>query len=63
MDEEIGNAELSRWLVRVEQKIDRLTGDHEERLRRLERAVWIMTGVGAAGVTSGVGALIQGILS
>lgn len=37
--------ELYRWLRRVERKLDTVTGDHETRIRKLERLVWIATGV------------------
>jgi hypothetical protein len=55
-------AELARGQLRIETKLDRVTMDHEIRLRRLERAVWVATGLGAAALTSGVGALLQGLL-
>lgn len=51
-------AELARGQMRIEHKLDRVTEDHERRLRQLERAVWIATGTGAAGFTSGLAALL-----
>ena len=62
MTEGITNAEIVRWLERIEAKLDKVTEDHEDRLRRLEKAVWISAGVGGAGVASGVGALLQAVL-
>lgn len=59
---DITNAELGRLLSRLEAKLDRLADDHESRLRRLEQAVWAATGVGGAGIASGVAALVQGVL-
>jgi hypothetical protein len=58
----VTNDELVRTMDRIERKLDMITTDHESRLRRIERAVWVMTGVGGVGITSGVGALLQGVL-
>lgn len=60
--EDVTLGELARGQSRMEAKLDRVTLDHEIRLRRLERAVWLATGVGGAGAASGVGALIQGLV-
>jgi hypothetical protein len=60
--DEVSNAELARWMMRVEAKIDLLAQDHEDRLRALEKAVWIATGLGGAALTSGVGAIVQGLV-
>jgi hypothetical protein len=51
---EVTNAELSRSLVRIEGKLDNVTSDHEGRLRRIERMVYIAIGLGSAGTASGV---------
>lgn len=56
---EITNGEMSRWLERVEKKLDRVTDDHEARLRRVERAMYVSVGLAAAGATSGVGAMLS----
>ncbi len=61
-DEIVSNAELARLMVRMESKLDKVWDDHEQRLRRLERAIWIMSGTAAAGATSGVGALITAVM-
>lgn len=60
--EPITNAELARLLMRIEQKLDAAVGDHEQRLRRLERNVYVASGVAMAGGT-GFGALLSGWLS
>jgi len=57
--EEVTNAELSRSLVRIEAKLDQVTGDHEIRLRRIERYVYISLGLAAAGAASGLSALFS----
>lgn len=59
--DEVTNAELSRSLVRIETKLDRATDDHELRLRRVERVMYVALGLAAAGATSGLGALITAI--
>jgi hypothetical protein len=51
-------------LVRIETKLDaQLTrsDDHEGRLRRLERALWLVTGAAAAG-GGAIGALAQRVM-
>ena len=58
MPEEVTNSELSRSLVRIEQKLDNVTGDHEQRLRRIERWVYIAVGLGSAGT---IGSVVQAI--
>lgn len=59
LPEGVTNSELSRALVRIESKLDQITGDHEQRLRRVERFAWIATGLSTAGMLSGVMAAIQ----
>jgi hypothetical protein len=62
-------AELHRWLVRVEAKLDAgldkvtrqveaVTGDHEQRLRRVERVLYAASGLAATGSLTGIGSLI-----
>ena len=58
-DEGVTNSELSRALTRIEAQLGQVTGDHEIRLRRVERWVWIATGMSAAGMLSGVIAAVQ----
>lgn len=55
---EVTNAELSRSLVRIEVKLDSVTGDHERRLRSVERWMYMAMGLAGAGAVSGVGSLI-----
>lgn len=57
---EVTNGELARWLERVEKKIDVITADHETRLRRIERAMYVSIGLAATGATSGLAAMIGG---
>ena len=59
MNDDTTIGEVIRAISRIEKKLDRITSDHEDRLRRLEKAVWIMTGVSATGVSTGIAALIQ----
>lgn len=54
---EISNGEMRRWLERVESKLDTAISDHEDRIRRVERAMYVSVGLAAAGATSGMGAL------
>lgn len=62
MPEEVTNSELSRSLVRIEAKLDRATDDHEMRLRRIERYVYVSLGLAGAGAASGLGALMSAAL-
>jgi hypothetical protein len=51
-------------LARIETKLDTAlteVADHEQRLRRLERALWVATGAAAAGGGS-IGALVVSAL-
>jgi hypothetical protein len=59
MSEEPTMAEIGRTMMRLEQKLDRTVDDHEGRLRHLERAVWIATGLGGAAMASAMGTLFQ----
>lgn len=63
-DDEISNAELARWMHRIEQALAKIVDDHEQRLRTVERRLWIMTGVASAGVVTSVGAVLdmQGVI-
>lgn len=58
---EVTNAELSRSLIRIESKLDKVTEDHEVRLRRVERVMYLAIGLGTAGITSGLGALMSAL--
>lgn len=60
VDETTGvtNGELARLIARVEAKIDKVTEDHETRIRRVERVMYISVGLAATGATSGLSALI-----
>ncbi|MGI5285238.1 hypothetical protein ACQEVF_18145 [Nonomuraea polychroma] len=55
--------EVIETLVRMETKLDAAISrgdDHEDRIRRLERAVWVAAGAGMAG--GGVfGVIVQGV--
>ena len=62
MNEEITNAELARLLIRIERKLDEAIGDHEQRIRKLERNLYLASGVAMAGGT-GFGTLLSGWLS
>jgi hypothetical protein len=55
--------EVGRALIRIERKLDDLTHDHERRLRAVERALWAATGIGGAGLASGMSALLQAFLN
>lgn len=59
MNDELTMAEIGRTMMRLESKLDRVTDDHEGRLRYLERAVWVATGLGGAALASAVGTLLQ----
>lgn len=62
MPDEVTNAELSRSLIRIESKLDRVNEDHETRLRRVERALYISLGLAGAGSASGLGALLTTLI-
>lgn len=59
MPEEVTNSELSRSLVRIEAKLDKVTEDHEARLRRVEKILYVALGMAVAGMTSGMGAFLS----
>lgn len=40
MDDAVTNAEIVRSLQRIEARLDTVTGDHEQRLRKVERWVY-----------------------
>lgn len=56
--DDVTNAELARSLVRIESKLDKMSEDHEARIRRLEKFVYITIGLGSAGATSGIASLL-----
>ena len=58
---DITQGELSRWLGRVERKLDKVADDHEVRLRRTERIMYVALGLALAGGASGIGALVGGV--
>lgn len=58
--EEVTTGELARSLQRIEAKLDQVTGDHEQRLRRVERWMWTAMGLAGAGAVSGIGSLLSG---
>lgn len=58
---EVTPAELARSIARIEGKIDRALDDHEKRLRTVERWMWTVLGLSAAGAASGFTALIKSI--
>lgn len=59
MNEDVTNGELARSLTRIEGKLDKVSDDHENRLRRIERVTHIALGLGVAGATSGVGSMLS----
>lgn len=59
MSDEVTLAEIGRTVMRLEMKLDRTVEDHEGRLRYLERAVWLATGLGGAALASAIGTLLQ----
>ena len=61
MTTDVTNGELSRWLTRVEHKLDKVANDHEVRLRRTERVMYVALGLALAGGASGIGALVGGV--
>lgn len=59
MDDDLTLGELARSLARIEHKLDQAIGDHETRLRRVERVMWVALGLAAAGGVSGIGTLLS----
>lgn len=71
MSDEPTNAELARAIgriesemasgfARLERKMDEVTGDHEKRLRALERWMWTCIGLSLTGALSGITAFFGG---
>lgn len=58
--EGVSTAELARSLARIEQKLDGVTSDHEQRLRRVERWMWTALGLSGAGAATGISAWMGG---
>ena len=54
--------ELNRTMKRIEGKLDAVTGDHETRIRGIEKWMWTLFGIGTTGAVSGMGALITGLV-
>mgnify|MGYP007075792451 CR=1 FL=1 len=52
--------ELSRWLGRVERKLDKTLDDHEDRLRRIER--YLFGAIAVVGLVSAIGGATIGVL-
>ena len=55
---------MAERLARIEVKLDAVLSkhdDHESRLRRLERALWVVTGFAAA-LGGGIGSVITKLL-
>lgn len=59
--EEVTTGELGRSLQRIEAKLDQVTGDHEQRLRRVERWMWTAMGLAAAGAASGLASVVAAL--
>lgn len=66
-DDDVSLGELVRTMLRMEKKLDEVTGDHEKRLRDLERQNATLRGwligalcVGGLGGVTGVTALFGG---
>ncbi len=59
MPDEVTNSELSRSLTRIELKLDKVSDDHELRLRRIERVSYIALGLAVAGASTGFSSLIS----
>jgi hypothetical protein len=55
---DVTNGELARWLTRVETKLDKVGNDHEGRIRRTERIMWVAIGLALAGGATGIGSLV-----
>jgi hypothetical protein len=45
---------IERQLERIERKLDKVTDDHEKRIRALERSLWVAGGIALAGTGTGV---------
>lgn len=60
MVEEVTTGELARSLQRIEGKLDQVTSDHEQRLRRVERWMWTTMALSIAGGASGLASLLTG---
>jgi hypothetical protein len=60
--DEVTNSELSRSLTRIELKLDKVSEDHEKRIRNVERMLYITLGLASAGATSGIGSFIAAMV-
>jgi hypothetical protein len=52
--------EIARSLRRIETKLEEVTGDHEKRLRAIERWMYGAAGAGGLGALTGLMALFGG---
>lgn len=59
MNEDVTNGELARALIRIESKLDKVSDDHENRLRRIERISYIALGLAVTGASTGFSSLVS----
>lgn len=57
---DITNAEMGRWLARIEAKLDKAIDDHERRLRQVERWVYGLPPTFVLAVASLIIAYVRG---
>lgn len=57
---DITNAEMGRWLERIEAKLDKAIDDHERRLRQVERWVYGLPPTFLLAVASLIVAYVKG---
>jgi hypothetical protein len=59
---DVTSGELGRWLMRVEAMLDKVANDHETRLRRTERVMYVTIGLAIAAGASGVSSILVQLL-
>lgn len=52
--------ELTRCLSRIEAKLDKALEDYEQRLRKVERALYVAAGLSLTGIGTGLTAVLGG---
>lgn len=50
---------IERQLARIENKLDKITDDHERRIRSLERSIYVAGGIALTGSATGVVSLLN----
>lgn len=58
-DDDVTLGELGRSLARIEAKVDTVTGDHEKRIRAVERWVYALPPTAVLAIASAAAAILK----